>query len=217
MKKTAVLIVVDERLLAELLARSLAEHSLLKIGGIAGTGEEALRLAAGVRPGLVLLGYELPGMSGLELMAPLRAAAPAARIVVLCGRLNPYVVHQVLRHDADGCVEKRLPYEALARAVTQVLDGASVFSPGFLAVKRKYLDSADAFHKILSDREQEVLRLVATGLSDREIAEACRISVGTVVAHRRNLRRKLDAHSDRDLLAYARQWGLGPKSAAREI
>jgi len=99
--------------------------------------------------------------------------------------------------------------------VQQVLNGQSFFSPGFLAVRQQYLALTEVFHKILSDREQEVLRLVAAGFSDQEIAQQCGTAEQTVGAHRKNLRRKLDAHSDRELLAYARRWGLSPKEVAR--
>ena len=88
--------------------------------------------------------------------------------------------------------------------------GRKFFSPVFNQVKAAWLSRPEAFQKILSDREQEVLRWVVAGGDDARIGTKLGITPATVAAHRKHIRQKLELHSDRDLVAYARKWGLSP-------
>ncbi|TAN38393.1 MAG: response regulator transcription factor [Verrucomicrobia bacterium] len=214
MKRPSVMIVEDEQLLADLLSACLASQLNLSIVGCARCAAEAYPLATQTQPELILLDIQLPGTSGLEMIAPLRAVVPTVKILMLSAYMDPHTIYRVIQSDVQGYVEKPSPLSVVTEAVQRVLAGCVFFSPGFLAVRKQYLASAEAFHKILSTREQEVLRLVVGGFSDPEIAAQCRISEHTVSVHRKNTRRKLDVHSDRELLAYARRWGLGPKDVA---
>jgi DNA-binding NarL/FixJ family response regulator len=214
MKRPSVMIVEDEQLLADLLSARLASQLNLSIAGCASCAAEAYRLATQTQPELILLDIQLPGTSGLEMIAPLRAIVPTARILMLSAYMDPHTIYRVIQSDVQGYVEKPSPLSVVTEAVQNVLNGQVFFSPAFLAIRQQYLASPEAFHKILSDREQEVLRLVAAGFGDQEIGARCGVTEQTVGVHRKNIRRKLDAHSDRDLLAYARRWGLGPKDAA---
>lgn len=213
-KKPALMMVGDEQMFAELLASTLTRELGLRMNGRADTTQAALALATQSRSDLVLLDIEMAGGKGLDLIAPLRQKLPRVKIIILSSHSDPYTVYRVLQSDVQGYMEKNNPLCVLLEAVRRVLNGQSFFSPNFAAVKAQYLDSAEAFYKILSDCEQEIMWLMASGLSDAAIARHRDISEQTVSAHRKNMRMKLAAHSDRELLAYARRWGLGPQGPA---
>lgn len=208
MKNTKLIIVDDARMLAEMLSAALTRDPGLQVAGLAHSAKEALALAGAVRPHLILLDIQMPGTNGLDLIAPLRKKVPAAKIIMLSAYLDPYIVHRVLQCGAEGYVEKLCPLRVLRDAVCSVLAGQPFFSSGFTAVKEHYLNSADAFHKILSEREQQLLQLMASGLSDDEIARSRSITLNTVATNRKRIRAKLGLHCDRELLTYARRWGL---------
>jgi DNA-binding NarL/FixJ family response regulator len=198
-----------------MLTTALKRVAWLRLAGTAGNVTEALVVAAGVRPDLVLLDIKMPGACGWHLIAPLREILPAVQIVMLSAFLDPFTVLRVLESRVDGYVEKGCQLSVLLEAIHCVRHGGTFFSPGFAVAKSLVLGSAEAFHKILSQREQEILRLVARGLSDDAIALHRSISVHTVATRRKRIRAKLDVHSDRELLAYAQRWGLackGPES-----
>jgi two-component system, NarL family, response regulator LiaR len=209
------MIVEDERLLAELLASRLARQPGLRVVGCAGDGAAALPMASETRPDLILLDIGLPDVDGLSLIAPLREAVPKVKIIRFSSHVEPHAMCRAIEGNVQGYVEKPYPFAMLADAVKRVLEGGTFFSPGFIDAKRQLLESPDAYHKILSDREQEVLKLVVAGLSDEEIGSRCKISAHTVAAHRKSMRRKVEAHTDRELIAYARRWGLEIMATSR--
>jgi len=211
MKKAKLIIVDDAHMLTEMLATILAREPGLRVAGLAHSATEALELAGRARPDLVLLDIHMPSVSGLELVGPLRQELPAVKIIMLSAYLDPCIVHQVLESGVEGYVEKLSPLRVLREAVRCVLLGRTFFPDNFAAIKTRQLNSAEAFYKILSGREQRILQLMAAGLSDADIARHKGISTQTVATNRKRMRVKLDAHSDRELLAYARQWGLDGK------
>ena len=105
-------------------------------------------------------------------------------------------------------MEKTLPPEMLVEAIRTVAKGGVFFSPMFQKMKQEWLAQPEAFQKILSDREQEVLRRVVAGWNDERIARQLDITATTVAVHRKHIRQKLELHNDRELVAYAREWGL---------
>ncbi len=210
--EVSTLIIEDEPMLAEWSLRWLEKTFRHVRGHIASDAEAALRIARDVRPELVLLDIGLPGADGLELVPPLRQVVPRARILVLSGQIEPFAVYRVLSADVNGFVDKPSSIDVLARAIRTVLAGGAFYSPAFTEVRREALDAPESFQKILSPREQHVLQSMASGCTDAEIAEQADISPHTVAVHRKSLRRKLDAHSDRELLAYALRWGIRPLS-----
>jgi DNA-binding NarL/FixJ family response regulator len=105
-------------------------------------------------------------------------------------------------------MEKTLPPEMLVEAIRTVAKGGVFFSPVFQKMKQEWLEQPEAFQKILSDREQEVLRRVVAGWDDERIARQLNITASTVEVHRKHIRQKLELHNDRELVGYARKWGL---------
>ena len=209
------MIVDDAHMFVQLLSMLFKSDDQLQVVGTAGSPEEALELAAQISPDLVLLDIKMPGGNGLDMIIPLREKFPDVKILMLSAFLDPYTVQQVVEHDVDGYVEKISPLPVLQEAVDCVRQGGSFFSLGFLALQKNLLNTTEAFHKILSVREQKLLQLLSQGLNDAEIAAKNEISVHTVITSRKRIRVKLNLHCDRDLLAYARRWGLDSRGPAQ--
>ena len=203
-----VVIVEDHELMAEVLGTWINAQPGLRLLGHALDGEAGLELCLRMKPGLVLLDVDLPMMDGLELAARLRAELPKARLLALTGRQDAYTIWRALHCGLHGFVDKGQPIEILLEAVRAVNEGKTYFSPLFLKIHAEWLSGPDAFQKILSDREQAILKRLAVGELDPEIAKALAITPGTIHAHRRNIRLKLGLRNDRQLVAYARRWGL---------
>lgn len=214
-----VMVVDDDQLLSGLLATRLAQEPGLRVVGCANGMDAALPMAARKAPDLILLDVEMPGTDGPSMVASFRRAAPGVRIIILSSHCDTYTIHRVMKAGVQGYVDKPNPVDVVVDAVHRVLGGGVFFSAAFGEARRTLLESREAFHRILSEREQEVMRLVVAGVSDTHIATRCAISPQTVAVHRRNIRRKLDLHSDRDMVAYARRWGIrimaGPPARVR--
>lgn len=208
------MIVDDVLIFVQQLSVFFGSDERLQVVGVACNGADALALAGQVQPDLVLLDINMPGESGLDLIAPLRARLPFVKIIMFSAGFTPYTVQTVLEHQVEGYVEKRSPLPVLQEAVHCVRQGGVFFSPGVLEVKQHLAENPKAFHKILSKREQRILMLMSEGLSDGEIARVRDVSVDAVVTSRKRIRVKLNLHCDRELLAYARYWGLNSKDPA---
>lgn len=203
-----VVIIEDHQLLAQALEMWMVKRLSCAVTGLAEDGEKGLELCLQKRPDLVLIDIELPKLDGLQLVPLLKKKLPKTRLLMVSGRKDPFTIWRVLQSGVDGFVDKTSGYEELRRAIQEVLQGRRYYSPLLLAIKEKWLAQSEAFHKILTNREQEVLARVAAGWNDETISKGIGISPATVIVHRRNIRRKLDLHNDRDLVGYAQRWGL---------
>lgn len=207
-KPIRIVIVDDHALLADSLAAWISRQSDLTLVGSAEDGEAGLELCLNTTPDLALLDIELPKLDGLELVTQLLVKMPNIRLLAMSGRMDPYTIWRVSRCGVHGYVEKTLRPQVLMEAIRTVAQGNVYFSPACLAVKQEWLSQPEAFQKILSDREQEVLRRVVAGWNDERIGQQLDITATTVTVHRKHIRQKLELHNDRELVAYARQWGL---------
>lgn len=203
-----IVIVEDHELLSETLGIWFARQPDLKFMGQAEDGVAGEKLCLACQPDLALVDIELPKLDGLELVKRLRMQMPALRLLTMSGRMDPYTIWRVFQSGAHGYLEKNSGAELLLEAVRAVASGGTYFSPVFQTVKQEWLSKPEAFHKILSDREQEVLRRVVAGWDDERIGNQLGITATTVVVHRKHIRQKLELHNDRELVAYARMWGL---------
>lgn len=185
--------------------------ALLQAAGIevvadVGTGEEAL--AAARDADVLLLDLGLPDVSGLEVLRRLPDEAPDARAVVLTMHGEEEYVMQALAAGADGYVLKTAEPEAVTEAIQRALRGEVYLDPTVaLPVVRRAARAAESPDE-LTPREEEILALIARGLTNRQIAEQLFISVNTVETHRRHLLEKLGARSRAELVSYAIDRGL---------
>lgn len=207
MNTVRIAIVEDDALLSSLLTDWIQQRPGWTMAGHASNGTDGLKLCQEVRPDLVLVDVSMPDMDGLTMMEQLRKYQPQVKSIVLTCHSDPFTIQRVLNLGIQGFVSKTSSLTVLDHAVRQVLAGATCYDETFLQAALPLRDP-EAFHKILSRREIEVLTLVAEGQPDESIGQALEISAYTVAAHRRNIRVKLNAHNDRDLVSYARQWGL---------
>ena len=169
----------------------------------AATAEEALRVAIESRPDVVLIDIDLPGMNGLRLLRELAPRLPDAKFVMLTVSTDQSDVLEAVRLGASGYLTKDLDADALLRSIRGVRDG-DLAMPRRLAARtmRDLVDGGTARAPgeraglgSLSRREEEILRLLASGLTDREIGQTLTISTRTVETHVSNILRKLDARN----------------------
>jgi DNA-binding NarL/FixJ family response regulator len=203
-----IVIVEDEQLIAKFLESWLATQPDCQVIGWGADAKSGWDLCIATEPNLVLLDIQLPGLDGLELGRRLLGRLPNVRLLALSGHTDPQTVWRACQSGVHGFIEKNLPPDLLMAAIRTVGSGEPFFSDAFESVKRQWLAQPDAFHKVLSEREQQVLQRVASGWDDNRIGAELTISAATVAVHRKHIRQKLDLHSDRELIGYARQWGL---------
>lgn len=181
----------------------------------AGTGQEAVRLAAELKPDVVIMDISLPDMSGMDATSKIKAAQPAIRVIGLTmHEEEPYVL-ELLRAGADGYIVKRSAAADLVSAIRSVMQGQAVLDPAVTrAVVSGYVSRpvpaapGKEEHSPLTPRELEILILVAEGNTNAEIAKKLYISEKTVQTHRSNILDKLDIHDRTELVRYAIRQGL---------
>jgi two-component system NarL family response regulator len=207
-RKIRIAIVEDNRFMSQCLGLWLENQMGCTLTGSAEDGEAGLELCLKTRPDLALIDIQIPKMDGLSLVGKLLEQLPDMRLIVMSGLMDPFTIWRVWQSGVHGYIVKTENVEFLVKTIRTVMNNGVCFSPVFQEVKNKWLSQPEAFQKILSDREQEVLRHVVAGWGDGRIGDKLKISEATIAVHRKNIRKKLDLHNDRELLAYALQWGL---------
>ena len=186
----------------------------MTIIGEAETGQEAIRRVAELSPDVVLMDIEMPGMNGIEATRRIKANAPASAVLALTMYEDDQYFFEMLRAGASGYVPKRAAPDELVSAIRAVSRGEVFLYPSLAGrLVQDYLRRGPAGEgeppgDELTPREQEVLTLIAEGLSNNEIADRLVISAKTVDRHRENLMRKLKLHNRVDLVKYALRKGL---------
>jgi two-component system response regulator NreC len=212
--KLRILLVEDHAILREGIRSLLASVSDLEVVGDAEDGLTAVTQAKQLQPDLALVDLSLPLLNGTEAIGRIRHRVPTTKVIVLTVHKSDEHVRAALDAGAAGYVLKDDPYQDLMAAIRSVLAGGTYLSPKICGrVVSGYLGQASPQGAgvpwdSLTDREREVVKLVAEGLRNREIAEQLCISLKTVEKHRGNVMRKLDIHSVAGLTAYAFENGL---------
>ena len=206
--KTRVLIVDDQTMFRELLARLIVQDPRFEIVGNAGDGRQALESFSTLKPDLVILDLMLPGLNGIDLLRQFLRERPEVRILVISGHPSEEAVRGVLKAGAHGFIEKNATIELLRQSVTQVADGGSYFGPCVANLLRNAVANPTADEGMLTHREREILQLVAEGHSTKEIAVILTLSIKTVDNHRSNIMKKLNIHDIASLTRYAIKVGL---------
>jgi DNA-binding NarL/FixJ family response regulator len=205
----SILVVDDHPVVRDGLVGMLATYDDLEVVGTAGSGEEALREAGRLRPGVVLLDLQLPGLHGLDVLARLKSAEEAPRVIVLTVHDDDDLVLRAVQSGADGYVLKQASLEELVDAVRHVAAGGRRFDEVVVAA---LLDARererDAEAAPLTERELDVLRLVSTGHSNKEVAAVLHLSAGTVKSYLDDIYRKLEVSDRAHAVATALRLGL---------
>ena len=188
-----------------------------QVVGQASNGNDAVQVCTRVAPDVVLMDVRMPGVGGIEACRRIRTTVPTARILMLTMSDDESDLFEAIKAGASGYLLKDLPGEAVSEAIGRVHDGQAIIPPGMAATllnefSRLSQDpepiAGTAPH--LTDREVEVLRLVARGLANREIADLLVISENTVKNHVRNILEKLHLHSRVEAAVYAHRQNLLP-------
>lgn len=212
---TRVMVVDDHPMWREAVARDLAEAGF-EVVGTAGDGAEALRRLAAVRPDVVVLDLQMPTLGGVEATRQILAGAPGCRVLVLSASGEHEDVLEAVKAGATGYLVKSASRDELVDAVTRTAAGEAVFTAGLaglvLGEFRRIAAEAPADEPEagprLTERETEILRLVAKGMGSRQIAERLVISHRTVQNHTQNVLTKLQLHNRVELTRYAIERGL---------
>lgn len=203
-------IIEDQTAIREMLVEILRLDSNYQLVGESGDGQEALSLCLNIKPDLIVLDAKLPGFNGVDILRRLVKKHPTVRVLVFSGHENPVLVREMLEAGAHGFVEKTAGLFEFKKGLETVANGGTYFGPAVAALLRNVVanPAASSAADFLTDREREILQLVAESYSTKEIAAKLGISIKTVDNHRTNLMRKLNLHDVASLTRYALEIGL---------
>ena len=213
-EKKQVLIAEDHTILREGLRMLLGSNPSLEVAGEAEDGLEAMHRAESLKPHLILMDLSMPKMNGMDAIKEIKKRCPDTKILVLTVHRTEEYILAALKAGADGYVLKDATHSELMLAIDCVLSGKCYLSPGISEkVIEGYLEGKKTLKThspwdTLTQREQEILKMVAEGHKNKDIADYLCISVKTVEKHRANLMKKLDLHSVSAVTAFAMEKGL---------
>jgi DNA-binding NarL/FixJ family response regulator len=214
-EKQKIVIAEDHTILREGLRALLSSDPDLEIAGEAEDGQEAIRCVEKLKPALVLMDLSMPRVNGMDAIREIKKRAPDTKVLVLTVHKTDEYIVATLQAGADGYALKDSTNVELRMAIKTVLGGKFFISPGISArVIDGYLETkrpqraASTPWETLTARERGILKLIAEGYKNKEIADFLCISVKTVEKHRANLMQKLDMHSVSALTTLAIEKGL---------
>jgi DNA-binding NarL/FixJ family response regulator len=216
MNSITILLVDDQPLFREGLRTLLSVRPDFKVVGEAGNGEEAIKLCRSLRPAVVLMDLQMPVLDGVTATRRLRQELPDCRVIVLTTFDDDEMVFDGLRAGALGYLLKDAPSEKLAEAIRLAAHGESFLQPSvaakvvaeFARVTNRPRSQSQSLVEPLSDREQEILVLITTGASNREIASKLFLAEGTVKNHVTNVLAKLGVRDRTQAVLKAIEMGL---------
>ncbi len=206
-----VLVVDDHALFRRGLQMVLEQEDDIDVVGEAGDGAEAVEKSADTMPDIVLMDVRMPKRGGIDACTAIKDAVPSAKIIMLTISDEEADLYDAIKAGASGYLLKEISIEEVAAAIRAVHEGQSLISPSmaskllteFATMIKKTDERQQVPTPRLTDREMEVLRLVAKGLNNRDIAKQLFISENTVKNHIRNILEKLQLHSRMEAVVYA--------------
>ena len=206
-----VLVVDDHALFRRGLQMVLEQEEDIEVVGEAGDGTEAIERAAETTPDIVLMDVRMPKRGGIDACTGIKDAVPSAKIIMLTISDEEADLYDAIKAGAMGYLLKEISIEEVAAAIRAVHEGQSLISPSmaskllneFSSMLKRTDDRQQVPTPRLTDREMEVLKLVAKGLNNRDIAKELFISENTVKNHIRNILEKLQLHSRMEAVVYA--------------
>jgi len=212
--KTRILIADDHPLLREALCQVFSNQKDMEVVGQADNGEEAINLTSQLKPDILVMDIMMPKYDGLEASRQIKKIAPNTAILILTAYDEDDYVLGLLEAGATGYLMKSARGKDLVEAVRAIMAGESVLHPAIIEklLKQAMAKPAEGLDRktkdILSDREMEMLKLLATGMSNKEIAENLCLSLRTVKAHMSNIFTKMNVASRSEALVEALRTGL---------
>jgi DNA-binding NarL/FixJ family response regulator len=213
-QKYRIMIVEDHAIIREGLRSLLSSTKEFDIVGEAENGRQAIECIEKLRPDLVVTDLSMPKLDGMDMIETIKKQSPNTKVIALTVHRGEEYVLATLKAGADGYVLKEASYSELLMAIQNVLKGKHYLSPEISGkLIEGYLDGRksvklESIWETLTKREREILKLIAEGYKNKEIAKQLYISVNTVEKHRSNIMDKLDLHSTAALIAFAMEKGL---------
>jgi DNA-binding NarL/FixJ family response regulator len=209
---TTIVVADDHKIVREGLVKLLEGRTDFSVIGEAADGEEAVKMVLEKKPDIVIMDIWMPRLSGIDATRRIVKRGSQTKVLVLSMHESRTYVEEVLRAGASGYIVKNSASSDLLQAIDAVQGGASYLSPAITqqvvdAIARPG-DSSPSGVAMLTDREREVLQLIAEGLSSKEIAGMLGVSLKTIDSHRSNLMQKLDIHKVSGLVRFAIRAGL---------
>ncbi len=211
MDKIRVLIADDHAIFREGLCALLARRKDIQVVGQAADGQEAVRQVAALKPDVVLMDIAMTGMNGLDATREIHHSWPMVRVLVLTQYESKEYVFSILRVGAAGYVLKSSRIEELVEAIRTVHSKGAFLQPDICQVVADGIAATPQGPDLLpslTEREKEIVRLIADGLNGHEIAQRLSISAKTVVTHRANIMQKLGAHNTAEMIRNAIREGV---------
>jgi DNA-binding NarL/FixJ family response regulator len=209
---TTIVLADDHILVRQGIRKLLETRDDFQIVGEASDGEEAVKLVSEKKPDVALMDLWMPRLSGIDATRRIGKRGLATKVLVLSMHESRAYVEEVLRAGAAGYIVKNAAADDLIEAIDTIRDGVSYLSP---AITQQVVEaiaspapSSPSGLAVLTDREREVLQLIAEGLSSKEIAAMLGVSLKTIDSHRSNLMEKLDIHKVSSLVRFAIRTGL---------
>jgi DNA-binding NarL/FixJ family response regulator len=212
--KCRIVIAEDHTILREGLRSLLSSNSEFDVVGEAGDGWEAIQCVQKYKPDLILTDLSMPRMNGMEAIREIKRRSPGTKIIVLTIHKTEEYILTAFKAGANGYLLKDSTHNELEMAIKKVLGGKQYISPEISErVIEGYLEGKKTLKKktsweSLTSREREILKLIAEGYKNKEIADHLCISVKTIEKHRANLMEKLNLHNVQALTTYAIEKGL---------
>ncbi len=211
---TKILLVDDHTLFREGIRALLSTEADIQVVGEAADGQQAIELAEKLSPDIIVMDLVMPGVNGMQAAQQLHDKHPNIRILILSMYDDDEYICQILKAGASGYVLKRAASDDLLRAIREVSNGGSALHPTVAAkLLKDYVRKARSTEQrdpgsVLTARESEILKLVAEGRTNQQIADILGLGRKTIDTHRTNIMRKLDLHDVTALVKYALKRGI---------
>jgi DNA-binding NarL/FixJ family response regulator len=208
------LIADDHKMMREGLKSLIEKEPGMSVIGEADDGKTTISLAAKLMPNIVVMDVAMPGLNGIEATRKIVKANPHTKVIALSGHHDQHLVREMLKAGASAYVLKNRAYEELIRAIGEVMKGKTYLSPEVTQgvvdsyVRGSVKPGENPAFAVLTDREREVLQMLAEGRSTKEMADEMSVSVKTVETHRHNIMEKLHLFSVAELTKYAIREGV---------
>ena len=208
MKAIRTILIEDQELLRNVLVKTLEMNPDFELLGDCSDGRSGQALCLERRPDLVVTDVDMPELDGITMAQSLLKELPSVRILALTNLKDPFTINRLREVGIHGYVEKDQPLDILEEAMRTVAKGEHYYTAIVQQVSSQLARDPVAFSKILSRREQDVIRLVVDGLTSKEIAKELKLHPRSIETHRYRIMKKLELKNVVDLIAYAEKHGI---------